>query len=106
MEQVAPPFNLAIPSLDQNMQRAEQLVRAAGESRAELCVLPETFRLCGIPYAELPDHAEDLHTGPSCSMLKPLASQYNMIIVFGLIVQRAAEPQVLDTAKRVGQHCT
>ena len=60
-EFISPPYNLSADyPISSNMARALEIVSAAGKSGAEICVLPETFRLCGLCYAAFPIHAEGI----------------------------------------------
>jgi predicted amidohydrolase len=81
-----------------NLERAAELVAAAGADGAELIVLPEKWNLLGTA-AELVDGAEPLEGGPSIAAVSGWARELGVHIVAGSIGELAdGEARIFNTS--------
>ncbi|WP_331732865.1 nitrilase family protein [Streptomyces sp. NBC_01718] len=93
---------VGLENLKANATAVEQRLNAAGESGANLVVLPE-LATTGYVFETREEafaHSETLPDGPSLQMFERLAAQHSMYIV-GCIVERDGE-RLYDTAVLVG----
>ena len=86
LEQVSPPFNLSVPSMEDNARRASEILRAAMRFQPDLVLLPETFTFAGMPAAEVGRVAED-GNGPTIRMLSAAAKEGRMCVAAGQFVR-------------------
>jgi len=86
LEPVAPPFNLAVPTVEDNVRRAAEILRAAAQFLPDLVLLPETFAAAGIPASGFADAAQTLD-GPIARMLSASAREGHMNVVAGVLVR-------------------
>lgn len=85
LEQVAPPYNLRVPSLEENVERARRLLESAASLKPDIVLLPEAFVLAGMPAASAPTVAESID-GPVTKMLSSMASTFRYNLVAGHLV--------------------
>ena len=74
-----------------SLEFACQLLEAAGESGADLCVLPEGFNFIGVPAEERAAHVEPGIPGPASESIARIASKHGMYVVAGLYNYRVGE---------------
>lgn len=86
LEQVSPPFNLSVPTREENVQRASEILAAAGSYQTDLVLLPEAFVLAGMPAAASRSVAEE-PGGPVVEMLAAAARAYRTNIVAGHLIR-------------------
>ncbi len=100
LEQVSPPFNLSVPSFDDNVQRAADILKAAVRFKPDLVLLPETFASAGMPASEIPKVAEE-NDGPTLRMLSAMAKEGRMNVVAGRLVREGG--RIFNRAAVVGR---
>jgi predicted amidohydrolase len=76
---------------EENLRRAEALLRRAAAAGAEVAGLPENFTFMG-PETDKPKVAEGLD-GPSLTRLRALARELSLAIVAGTIPEPSVEPE-------------
>ena len=86
LEPVAPPFNLSVPRMEDNVRRASELLQAAARLQPDLVLLPETFAVAGIPSTGFAAAAQELD-GPVAGMLGARAAEGHMHVVAGALVR-------------------
>ncbi len=82
LEHVSPPFNLAVPALEDNVKRASAILETAASYQPDLVLLPETFSMAGMPASEIPKVVEE-SGGPTFQMLSAMAKKGRMNLVAG-----------------------
>jgi len=86
LEQVSPPFNLSVPTREENVRRASEILAAAGSYQADLVLLPEAFVLAGMPATASRLVAEEAG-GPVVEMLAGAARAHRANIVAGHLIR-------------------
>jgi predicted amidohydrolase len=86
LEQVSPPFNLSVPTFEENIRRAVDILEAAAAFTPDLVLLPETIGLAGMPASEIARVAEEVD-GPTARLLGSLARKGSMNLVAGHLVR-------------------
>lgn len=85
LEDYAPPYNLRHPDPAENLSRGLAMLDAAGQQRADLAVLPETFMAAGLPSHAIRAVAESF-PGPTFDAVADCAKRHAMNVVAGLFV--------------------
>lgn len=85
LEDYAPPYNLRHPDPAENLRRGLAMLDAAGQQRADLAVLPETFMAAGLPSRAIRAVAESF-PGPTFDAVADCAKRHAMNVVAGLFV--------------------
>lgn len=95
-------FNLALiqmgvtDSKEKNLAKAEELLRAAAESGADIGVLPEMF-ICPYDNKQFPNFAEP-SGGPSFQRLSKLAKELNLYLVAGTMPEQDENSRIYNTS--------
>lgn len=90
---------VSTPSLNENLEVAAHLVKAAAESGAQLAVLPEYFCLMGLKDTDKVNAREAAGSGPIQERLAAVAQENNIFLVAGTIPLEAKESKkVLNTS--------
>lgn len=90
---------VSTPSLNENLEVAAYLVKAAAESGAQLAVLPEYFCLMGLKDTDKVNVREVAGSGPIQELLAAVAQENNIFLVAGTIPLEAKESnKVLNTS--------
>jgi len=84
-ENTHPPFNIHPPSPDENIHLAKQIIETANSYKPDVVVLPEVFKLAGLPGEMTSENAEPI-PGPTFDLLADLARKGSMNIVAGHMV--------------------
>ncbi len=90
---------VSTPSLNENLEVAAYLIKAAAESGAQLAVLPEYFCLMGLKDTDKVNAREAAGSGPIQERLAAVAQENNIFLVAGTIPLEAKESnKVLNTS--------
>ncbi|MBI9105945.1 MAG: carbon-nitrogen hydrolase family protein [Spirochaetales bacterium] len=95
-------FNLALiqmPVTDSkkvNLDKAEEMLRAAADLGADMAALPEMF-ICPYDNSKFPEYAESAD-GPTSERLSRLADDLNLILVAGSIPEKDADGKIYNTS--------
>ncbi len=95
-------FNLALiqmqvtDSKEKNLARAEELLRAASDSGADVAALPEMF-ICPYANKRFPDFAEP-SGGPTFQRLSKLASELKLFLVAGSVPEQDENGKIYNTS--------
>jgi nitrilase len=90
---------VSTPNLDENLQVAERLIKAASECGSQLVVLPEYFCLMGMKDTDKVNLREAAGSGPIQQRLAAIAEENKIFLVAGSIPLEAKEPhKVLNTS--------
>ena len=84
-ENTNPPYNIHPPSAEQNISLAKEIIETAISFSPDVVVLPETFKLAGMPSEMISQFAEPI-PGPTFNMLADLAKKGNTYIIAGHMV--------------------
>jgi beta-ureidopropionase len=90
LEDTSPPFNLRHPDPANTLNLGLSLLEAAGESGADLAILPEAFTAAGLPSQHIAMVAEPL-TGSSVTSVADRARRYSMYVVAGFYVAEGTD---------------
>ena len=60
LEDVKPPYNLRHPSPEENLSLARSILETAAAFKPDLVLLPETFKMAGIPGSNIKQIAEPI----------------------------------------------
>ena len=82
LEDTHPPFNLRHPSPQENIDLAKSILDTAAGFQPDLVLLPETFKLAGMPGSMLREVAEPID-GSSFSMLSAACREGHFNLVAG-----------------------
>ncbi|MDF1563553.1 MAG: carbon-nitrogen hydrolase family protein [Deltaproteobacteria bacterium] len=88
-------------SVEENLERAEALLRRAADAGARVAGLPENFTFMG-PEEGKPGVSEPIE-GPSLTRLRALARELSLAIVAGTIPEPAGEGRVRATSVLIGE---
>jgi len=90
---------VSTPSLNENLEVAARLIKAASESGAQLAVLPEYFCLMGLKDTDKVNAREAAGSGPIQERLAVMAQENNIFLVAGTIPLEAKDSnKVLNTS--------
>ena len=90
---------VSTPQLDENLEVAARLIKAASESGSQLVVLPEYFCLMGLKDTDKVNLREVAGSGPIQERLAEIAQKNNIYLVAGSIPLEAKESnKVLNTS--------
>jgi predicted amidohydrolase len=90
---------VSTPSLNENLEVAARLTKAAAASGAQLAVLPEYFCLMGLKDTDKVQAREAVGSGPIQERLAAIAQENNIFLVAGTIPLEAKESnKVLNTS--------
>jgi nitrilase len=90
---------VSTPSLNENLEVAAHLTKAAADSGAQLAVLPEYFCLMGLKDTDKVHAREAAGSGPIQERLAAMAQENNIFLVAGTIPLEAKESnKVLNTS--------
>jgi predicted amidohydrolase len=90
---------VSTPSLNENLEVAARLTKAAADSGAQLAVLPEYFCLMGLKDTDKVQAREAVGSGPIQERLAAIAQENNIFLVAGTIPLEAKESnKVLNTS--------
>ncbi len=90
---------VSTPKLDENLEVAARLIKAASDSGAQLVVLPEYFCLMGLRDTDKVNVREIPGSGPIQERLAAIAEENNIYLVAGSIPLEARESnKVLNTS--------
>ena len=90
---------VSTPQLDENLEVAARLIKAASESGSQLVVLPEYFCLMGLKDTDKVNLREVAGSGPIQERLAEIAQENNIYLVAGSIPLEAKESnKVLNTS--------
>ena len=90
---------VSTPQLDENLEVAARLIKAASESGSQLVVLPEYFCLMGLKDTDKVNLREAAGSGPIQERLAEIAQENNIYLVAGSIPLEAKESnKVLNTS--------
>ena len=90
---------VSTPNLQENLETAARLVKAAAGSGSQLVVLPEYFCLMGLKDTDKVQAREAAGTGPIQNRLAQIAKENNIFLVAGTIPLEATESnKVLNTS--------
>ena len=90
---------VSTPSLNENLEVAARLAKAATDSGAQLAVLPEYFCLMGLKDTDKVHAREAAGSGPIQEHLAAMAQENNIFLVAGTIPLEAKESnKVLNTS--------
>jgi predicted amidohydrolase len=90
LEDTSPPFNLRHPNPADTLELGLSLLEAAGESGADLAILPEAFTAAGLPAEQIAMVVEPL-TGPSVTAVAERARAHSMYVVAGFYITEEAD---------------
>jgi len=90
LEDTSPPFNLRHPNPADTLELGLSLLDAAGESDADLAILPEAFTAAGLPAEQIARVAEPL-TGPTVTFVAERARAHSMYVVAGFYIAEEAD---------------
>jgi nitrilase len=82
---------VSTPSLNENLEVATRLVKAAADRGAQLAVLPEYFCLMGLKDTDKVNARELAGSGPIQERLAAMAQDHNIFLVAGTIPLEAKE---------------
>jgi predicted amidohydrolase len=90
---------VSTPNLNENLEVAARLTKAAADSGAQLAVLPEYFCLMGLKDTDKVNAREVAGSGPIQEQLSAIAKDNNIYLVAGTIPLEAVESnKVLNTS--------
>lgn len=90
---------VSTPSLNENLEVAEGLIKAAADCGAQIAVLPEYFCLMGLKDTDKVNAREAAGSGPIQERLAAIAQENNIYLVAGTIPLEAKESnKVLNTS--------
>jgi nitrilase len=90
---------VSTPSLNENLETAARLIKAATDSGAQIAVLPEYFCLMGLKDTDKVNAREVAGSGPIQERLSSIAQENNIYLVAGTIPLEAKESdKVLNTS--------
>ena len=90
---------VSTPNLNENLEVAARLTKAAADSGAQLAVLPEYFCLMGLKDTDKVNAREAAGSGPIQERLAAMAQESNIFLVAGTIPLEAKESnKVLNTS--------
>jgi len=90
---------VSTPSLNENLDTAERLIKAATDCGAQIAVLPEYFCLMGLRDTDKVNAREAAGSGPIQERLTSIAQENNIYLVAGTIPLEAKESnKVLNTS--------
>ena len=90
---------VSTPSLNENLEVAEGLIKAAADCGAQIAVLPEYFCLMGLKDTDKVNAREAAGSGPIQERLAAIAQENNIFLVAGTIPLEAKESnKVLNTS--------
>jgi nitrilase len=90
---------VSTPNLNENLERAAYLIKAASDSDSKLVVLPEYFCLMGLKDTDKVNVREAAGSGPIQERLAAIAQENNIYLVAGSIPLEAQESnKVLNTS--------
>ena len=90
---------VSTPSLSENLEVAEGLIKAAADCGAQIAVLPEYFCLMGLKDTDKVHARETAGSGPIQERLAAMAQENNIYLVAGTIPLEAKESnKVLNTS--------
>ena len=90
---------VSTPNLNENLEVAARLTKAAADSGAQLAVLPEYFCLMGLKDTDKVNAREAAGSGPIQEHLAAMAQENNIFLVAGTIPLEAKESnKVLNTS--------
>ncbi|MBU3587575.1 carbon-nitrogen hydrolase family protein [Polynucleobacter sp. 31A-FELB] len=90
---------VSTPNLNENLEVAARLTKAAADSGAQLAVLPEYFCLMGLKDTDKVNAREAAGSGPIQERLAAMAQENNIFLVAGTIPLEAKESnKVLNTS--------
>ena len=90
---------VSTPNLQENLETAARLVKAAAGSGSQLVVLPEYFCLMGLKDTDKVQAREPAGTGPIQNRLAQITKENNIYLVAGTIPLEATESnKVLNTS--------
>jgi nitrilase len=90
---------VSTPHLEENLEVAARLIKAASESGSQLVVLPEYFCLMGLKDTDKVNVREVAGSGPIQARLAEIAQENNVYLVAGSIPLEAKESnKVLNTS--------
>ncbi|OYY14498.1 MAG: acyltransferase [Polynucleobacter sp. 24-46-87] len=90
---------VSTPSLSENLEVAEGLIKAAADCGAQIAVLPEYFCLMGLKDTDKVNAREAAGSGPIQERLAAIAQENNIYLVAGTIPLEAKESnKVLNTS--------
>ncbi|WP_435367669.1 carbon-nitrogen hydrolase family protein [Polynucleobacter asymbioticus] len=90
---------VSTPSLNENLEVAARLIKAAADSEAQLAVLPEYFCLMGLKDTDKVKIREAAGSGPIQERLAEMAKENSIYLVAGSIPLEAKESnKVLNTS--------
>jgi len=85
-------------SLQENLETAGKLIRAAAQDRAQVAVLPEYFCMMGLKDTDKVNAREAFGSGPIQEQLAEFAEEHGIYLVAGTIPLAANDPnKVLNT---------
>jgi nitrilase len=90
---------VSTPSLNENLETAARLIKAATDSGAQIAVLPEYFCLMGLKDTDKVNAREVAGSGPIQERLASIVQENNIYLVAGTIPLEAKESnKVLNTS--------
>jgi nitrilase len=90
---------VSTPSLNENLETAARLIKAASDCGAQIAVLPEYFCLMGLKDTDKVNAREVAGSGPIQERLSSIAQENNIYLVAGTIPLEAKESdKVLNTS--------
>ena len=90
---------VSTPNLNENLELAARLIKAASDSGSKLVVLPEYFCLMGLKDTDKVNLREAVGSGPIQERLAAIAQENNIYLVAGSIPLEAQESnKVLNTS--------
>jgi deaminated glutathione amidase len=90
---------VSTPNLNENLELAARLIKAASDSGSKLVVLPEYFCLMGLKDTDKVNIREAVGSGPIQERLAAIAQENNIYLVAGSIPLEAQESnKVLNTS--------
>ncbi len=96
---------VSTPSLNENLEVAARLTKAAADNGAQLAVLPEYFCLMGLKDTDKVNAREAAGSGPIQERLAAIAKQNNIYLVAGTIPLEAKESnKVLNSSLVFDSH--
>ena len=80
LEDTRPPYNLRHPDPEENLRTARSILETAAAYKPDLVLLPETFKLAGLPLSKVKEIAEPV-PGPTYDMLAGYcrAGDFNLV---------------------------
>jgi len=84
-ENTNPPYNIHPPTPEENISLAKQIIETANSFNPDVVVLPETFKLAGMP-GEMTSQIAEPIPGPTFNLLADLAKKGNTNIIAGHMV--------------------